>query len=46
LLKMSKGEVDPSGRTLTLVGAVLGGIGFSLNLGLLIAWFAYQRLGN
>jgi hypothetical protein len=46
LLKMSKGEVDPSGRTLTLVGAVLGGIGFSLNLGLLIAWFAYQGLGN
>jgi hypothetical protein len=35
--KMSKGEMDPSGRILTVAGTIIGGIGFLLNFGVLIA---------
>jgi hypothetical protein len=34
--KMSKGEMDSSGRVLTIIGMVLGGVGFVLNVVLLI----------
>jgi hypothetical protein len=37
--KMSKGEMDPSGRVPTIVGMVLGGVGFVLNVVLLIGLF-------
>ena len=30
LVKMSKGEMNPSGRTLTIIGMILGAIGFVL----------------
>lgn len=30
--KMNRGEMDASGKTMTLAGAILGGIGFVLNL--------------
>jgi hypothetical protein len=46
LFKMSKGEVDRSGKALTVIGTILGGLGFSLNLGLLIAWFAFHGFAN
>jgi hypothetical protein len=40
--KMAKGEMDPSGRTLTIVGMILGGLGFSLNIALLITMLAFH----
>jgi hypothetical protein len=36
LRKMSSGEMDPSGRTLTIIGIILGAIGFILNVGLIV----------
>jgi hypothetical protein len=30
--KMNRGEMDPSGKNMTLAGAILGGLGFILNL--------------
>jgi hypothetical protein len=42
LVKMSKGEMDPSGRTLTIIGMILGAIGFVLNMGLLIAMIVFH----
>jgi hypothetical protein len=41
--KMSKGEMDSSGRVLTIIGMVLGGVGFVLNLVLLIGLFMLHR---
>ena len=40
--KMSKGEMDSSGRVLTTIGMVLGGVGFVLNLLLLIGLFVLR----
>ncbi|MBV8968986.1 MAG: hypothetical protein JO331_08000 [Verrucomicrobia bacterium] len=37
--KMSKGKMDSSGRVLTMIGMILGGAGFVLNLVLLIGLF-------
>jgi hypothetical protein len=36
LHRMSKGEMDPAGRTLTIIGMILGGLGFLLNVGLIV----------
>jgi hypothetical protein len=42
LVKMSKGEMDPSGRVLTIVGVIVGGLGFFLNLAVIIAMFVFH----
>jgi hypothetical protein len=42
LNKMSNGEMDASGRALTVIGAILGGIGFLLNISLLVAMWAFH----
>jgi hypothetical protein len=42
LNRMSKGEMDPSGRALTVTGTTLGGIGFLLNAGLLVAMWLFH----
>jgi hypothetical protein len=36
LHRMSKGEMDPTGRALTIIGMILGGLGFLLNVGLIV----------
>jgi hypothetical protein len=40
--KMSKGEMDPSGRILTIAGMTIGAIGFLLNAGVLIAMWVFH----
>jgi hypothetical protein len=42
LNKMSKGGMDASGWALTVIGAILGGIGFLLNISLLVAMWAFH----
>jgi hypothetical protein len=42
LKQMSKGAMDPSGRTLTITGMILGTIGFLLNIGLLVAMWVFH----
>jgi hypothetical protein len=46
LIKMNKGQMDPSGRTLTLVGTILGGLGFLLNLIAVILFLAGGGVGG
>jgi hypothetical protein len=36
ICEMSKGEMEPSGRTLTIIGMILGAVGFILNVGLIV----------
>ena len=46
LKKMSRGEMDESGKTLTIVGTFLGAVGFLINLALLIGLFISHGFGN